>query len=191
MCSSRGASRAWGMTLSSVACPSAALRSTQVACLLTHRTRRLHSFTPVKLAKTILVPTDFSPRSRRALDYAVRLAGDLDAHLSLVHAAPLPEMMNWDGGWHIPYEFCALVEASARSQLDNTLSALRADDVSVTGQVVHGTPSGMIVQMAHSVRADLIVMGTEGRRFLARLLLGSVAESVMRSAPCPVLTVRS
>jgi nucleotide-binding universal stress UspA family protein len=134
---------------------------------------------------TILHPTDFSEHSAYALEMACALARDYGARIIVLHVEPLPVLAFGEGV--IPPDPENIREA-AREQLDRL----------VLGPMIHaenrfedGDPATVIVEVAHEVNADLIVMGTHGRRGLARLLLSSVAEQVGRQAPCPVLTVRT
>ena len=140
----------------------------------------------------ILVPTDFSATSDAALAHARRLAIQFGARIHLVHAfedpyaraafaaevyAPLPESMRDE------------MIRKVRQQLVERLT-FGAPPVDGTSEVVTGTTAESIVDYARFIDADLIVMGTHGRRGMAHLLLGSVAERVVRTASCPVLTVR-
>lgn len=139
------------------------------------------------LPKVILVPIDFSPHSEQALDYACEIAGKLGATVSMVHAiATLPSALQ-----------VALTEdiienlVKAHTEGLEKLAAARAGTASFGKLTVDvGDPRDLIVATARGVDADLIVMGTHGRRGLSRVVMGSVAEDVIRHAECPVLTVR-
>lgn len=135
--------------------------------------------------RTILYATDFSDRSAPALEVATALARDYAAELVIVHVTPPPVQAVSDGvmidlptGW---------VEASKAR-----LEAVVVADPSVRLSRRHsvGDAAEEILQVADDTEADLIVMGTHGRTGLSRFFVGSVAESVMRRAECPVLTVR-
>jgi nucleotide-binding universal stress UspA family protein len=141
----------------------------------------------------ILVPTDFSATSDAALAYARRLATWFGARIHLVHAfedpftraaftpevyAPLPASMRDE------------MIRNVRQQLVERLAA-ETPPVEGTSEVVTGTTAESIVDYARLIEADLIVLGTHGRGGMAHLLLGSVAERVVRTAPCPVLAVRA
>jgi nucleotide-binding universal stress UspA family protein len=135
--------------------------------------------------RTILHPTDFSEASRYALQLACALARDHGARLILLHAAELPTAVYGE----IP------LAMDAASYADELCEKLRQLPVSGLERVKHtvalGTdPVTETVRVAAETPCDLIVMGTHGRRGLRRALLGSVAEQVLRRAPCPVLTVR-
>jgi nucleotide-binding universal stress UspA family protein len=134
---------------------------------------------------TILHPTDFSDHSDFAFRLACALARDYKARLVLLHVIP-PPMVIYAGGpvpaetWPSPEE----VEKKLRH-----MEAL-VHGVRVESQVMEGDPVDRILLAADETHSDVIVMGTHGRTALARLLLGSVAESVLRKAPCPVLTAK-
>jgi nucleotide-binding universal stress UspA family protein len=140
----------------------------------------------------ILVPTDFSATSDEALAYAKRLAEQFQASLHLVHVfedpfasaafaaemyAPLPPSLRQD------------LLRSIEQQLDQRLAGDRAK-YNATVETIVGQPAKAIVNYAAAAGVDLIVMGTHGRGGVAHALLGSVAERVVRTAPCPVLTIR-
>jgi len=142
------------------------------------------------LPKTILVATDFSEHADQALEYAAGLAAKLGASLHLVHATAIPGFGAHDIG--LAYTQMAIDEMTkaARDTLDAQAARYR-DRVSIeSSRVELGDARDVIERVAEQIDADLIVMGTHGRRGLRRMLLGSVAESVVRSAPCPVLTIR-
>ena len=143
----------------------------------------------------ILVPTDFSEPSDAALEYATTLAGKLGASLHLLHVFEDPYL----SGGAFAAEMYAPVPADLReSLLDEAKLRLaeRIDTLDVarfhpTADVYTGPTARAITDYARDQNIDLIVMGTHGRGAMAHLLLGSVAERVVRSAGCPVLTVRS
>jgi len=134
--------------------------------------------------RTILHPTDFSENSAMALRLACTRARDHGARLVLLHVVP-PPLAVFEGGlvtepsWDYP-------------ELHQKLRDLATGDpqVATEAHVIEGDPATEIVRLAEKVPCDMVVMGTHGRRGLRRLLMGSVAESVLRSAPCPVLTVK-
>lgn len=135
--------------------------------------------------KKVLFPTDFSSSGDEALHYATSLARDWNAELILLHVEETPLAY---GGGELYY---GLPEPN-RSDLRRMLEALRPDDPDVPYEhrLITGEPAAAIVDFAKKERADLIVMGTHGRSGFTRLLMGSVAEAVMRKAPCPVLTIK-
>jgi len=135
---------------------------------------------------TILHPTDFSEHSQFAFRLACALARDYNARLVLLHVMQ-PPMVVYAGG-PVPAEMWPSAEEvqGHLHQLENDAHRVR-----VESQILEGDPVDMILRAAKETHSDLIVMGTHGRRALARLLVGSVAESVLRKSPCPVLTVRT
>ncbi|MBS1119387.1 MAG: Universal stress protein UspA [Deltaproteobacteria bacterium] len=143
------------------------------------------------LPKTILVPTDLSEGGEYALDYACELAAKLGATIHLLNVIGVP-------GLGVPELGVALTTTVIDEILfenQKALDALAASRRSIApiGQVLlkTGDARDLINQTAKELGADLIVMGTHGRRGISRALLGSVAETVVRSAPCAVLTVRA
>ena len=136
--------------------------------------------------KRVLIPTDFSETSTAAVNYGVDLAERYDASLHLVHVIeksaipPEPEfpLGIFEGQTVARERLVAVLNAAQRK-------AFRADVA-----VKIGHPSLEIVRYAKEHDIDLIVMGTHGRSGVSHLLMGSVAEKVVRNAPCPVLTVR-
>lgn len=132
---------------------------------------------------TILHPTDFSEHSEFAFRLACALARDYQARLVLLHVLP-PPMVVYAGG-PVPAETWPTVE-EAKEKLRQMEG--QAHRVRVESQVLEGDPVDMILRAAEETNSDVIVMGTHGRTALARLLMGSVAEDVLRKAPCPVLT---
>jgi nucleotide-binding universal stress UspA family protein len=134
---------------------------------------------------TILHPTDFSEHSEFAFRVASSLARDYNARLILLHVIP-PPMVIYAGG-PVPAETWPSVE-----EVKESLQKMegRTHHVRVESRVMEGDPVDMILRAAEETHSDVIVMGTHGRMALTRLLLGSVAESVIRKAPCPVLTAK-
>jgi len=138
--------------------------------------------------KKILVPTDFSEHSHKALLYGAELASKFGAELHLLHAVERVPVAYGEGAY-FPPETEAELEAAAASQLEE-LKASAANGVKVVRKVEHGHPFVETVRYAKENDIGLIVLGTHGRGAIAHMLLGSVAEKVVRKAPCPVLTVR-
>jgi nucleotide-binding universal stress UspA family protein len=142
----------------------------------------------------ILVPTDFSETADRALAYAKDLATRSGASLHLVHvytdpyaaAACAPEIYA-----SVPAEVRQRAVEEVRERLLERLDASEESRFHGSRGVVRGLTAPQIVDYAARQNIDLIVMGTHGRRGVAHLLLGSVAEHVVRTAGCPVLTVRA
>ena len=141
--------------------------------------------------RIILVATDFSQCADHALSYVADIAAKLDATLHLMHAVSIAA----SGIPEVGIAYASLMMESttkeARSALDARAAQYRQRVSMAPVRIEIGDPRDTIDRVAQLIGADLIVMGTHGRRGVRRLLLGSVAESVVRSAPCPVLTIRS
>jgi nucleotide-binding universal stress UspA family protein len=141
----------------------------------------------------ILVPTDFSPTSDIALQYAIDLSQPLGSSIHLLHviddssfSAAYPEGVYFP---EVP-EIRDRLRSDAEDQLKGAAARCASAGVPATTEVVNGLPARTIAQTAKTRATDLIVMGTHGRGAFAHLMLGSVAERVVRIAPCGVLTVR-
>lgn len=141
--------------------------------------------------KSILVSVDLAEGSDRVLDYAVDFATKLSARLTVLHVYNLPVYNFPDGSFVPTAEVASQVGDAARRQLDATVERLKGRGVEVTGILRSGPPPQEICTVATEVGADLILMGTHGRGALGRALLGSTANTVVRSAPVPVLTIRT
>lgn len=137
----------------------------------------------------ILVPTDGSAGVERAIEQAVSLAS---VHGASVHAvfvvntasfASLPMETSWEG-------VSDMLREDGEEALERVRAIAARHDVEVETALIEGTPSKEVVRYATEQGCDLIVMGTHGRGGIDRLLLGSVAERVVRGSPVPVLTVR-
>jgi nucleotide-binding universal stress UspA family protein len=140
----------------------------------------------------ILVPTDFSKYSEVALAYAAAFAEKFGAEIHLLHVVQ-------DVGVFVPDLVTAAppmvpsvdqLTAAARSALERIVKENKLDRFPVHLHVSQGTAFYEIIRMAREADADLIILGTHGRTGLKHVLMGSVAEKVVRKAPCPVLTVR-
>jgi nucleotide-binding universal stress UspA family protein len=140
--------------------------------------------------RTILVPVDFSDHSSAATDYAVDIAKVFGAKIHLLHAYHVPAQIAMPGEMVIPPDLRSGLRDSAARKMEKTSHKVSEGGVEVATTVVEGLPSQTIIDAAESMKADLIVMGTRGLSGLKHVLLGSVAERVLRLAPCPVLTVR-
>jgi nucleotide-binding universal stress UspA family protein len=140
----------------------------------------------------ILVPTDFSQSSANALTYGAAFATRFGAELYLLHVVQdlalfIPEAVMVTPPLLPPVEQFI---AAARAALERAIGDLAQPEVRIRPEVAEGAPFEEIVRFAKERNVDLIVMGTHGHTGLAHLFLGSVAEKVVRRAPCPVLTVR-
>jgi len=139
----------------------------------------------------IMVPTDFSDYSLRALPYAVGLAERFDARVQIVYVCE-PSLQVSDIAW-IGVDERVVDESHterARTSIHNLIADRVPDTVEATGHVLSGDPVEAIVGFAHEHGADLIVMATHGRGGLSHMLMGSVAEQIVRKASCPVLTLK-
>jgi nucleotide-binding universal stress UspA family protein len=140
--------------------------------------------------QTILVPTDFSSCSEAALTLATSLAKQLGGTVRLLHVFQLPFYVGWEDGpaaMAATSEFLGELKERAKEKLDAAVAECKAAGVEATAEQVEGAPHARVVDLSKDV--DLIVMGTHGRTGLPRLVLGSVAERVVRMAECPVITV--
>ena len=139
--------------------------------------------------KRILVPIDFSDCSKKALQYALPLAKEHEAALTLLYVVPPAYGAGEYGG--IDY---AQLEGSMKEGGEKELAKLAVDEVhgevSADALVRVGSPSQEIIETARSLPADLIVISTHGRTGLKHVFLGSVAERIVQRAPCPVFVVR-
>src|SRR5437660_6000450 len=138
----------------------------------------------------ILVPTDFSKHSENALKYAAAFAEKFDSELYLLHVVQdlalfVPEAITAAPPIMPPVEQIA---AAVREALDRIIDNHNLRRFTVHAEVREGSPFYEIVRFAKEQDIDLIIMGTHGRSGLVHVLMGSVAEKVVRRAPCPVLT---
>jgi universal stress protein A len=134
----------------------------------------------------ILVPTDFSPYSETAVHAALSLAAQVRGHILLLHV--IPNLVDsWSAALWITRE---RLEQGIQAEAEKRLGLAGAGGRTPTEQMaVWGDPASEICRVAQEQEVDLIVMGTHGRTGLTHLLLGSVAEQVIRHAPCPVLII--
>lgn len=137
--------------------------------------------------RRILCPVDFSPPSERALDFAIELGQRLGAEIHLVHVYQLPVYALPDGAMMAGPEFTTRVTTEMQRALTDLAEAKASANPET--HLVEGVPYREIVRMSEELGADLIVLGTHGRTGIRHLLLGSVAERVVRSAKVPVITV--
>ncbi|HVA78786.1 MAG TPA: universal stress protein [Candidatus Binataceae bacterium] len=131
----------------------------------------------------ILCPVDFDQNSLLALKLAIDLARERKATLYLLHVVPLPP------GPEVALPF-GKMEADARARLETIARENVGGRLRYEVDIMMGDPGLEVLQVAKRLPASLIVMATHGRKGLSHLLLGSVAERVIREAPCPVLTVK-
>jgi nucleotide-binding universal stress UspA family protein len=138
----------------------------------------------------ILVAVDFGEASQEALEVAIDLSIANDADLTLIHAWEIPAYA-YAGMAYLPTDLWSSIELAGKDQLASTLALVRKRVPSAQSVFASGEPARQVLDVADRVNADLIVMGTHGRRGVSRALLGSVAERVVRMSPVPVLSVRA
>ena len=144
----------------------------------------------IRLQK-ILLPTDFSNYSATATKYACELATKFDAELHLLHTLEhhLASTPAFGMGLALP-SYVNESKAAAEKSLGRVLDPKWSAGRTVIQSVVEGSPKVEIIRYARKQNIDLIVLATHGRTGLPHVIMGSVAETVVRTAPCPVLTVR-
>lgn len=142
----------------------------------------------MRALREVVVAHDFSSHADRALDVALGLAGPAGARIHLVHAGPAAPGRLEKNLW-IPEEVWDRVRVEDASRLDALRHRVEAAGLEVEVHQPVQPASEAIVELARSVDADLIVMGTRGNTGLKHVLLGSVAERTLRRAPCPVVAV--
>jgi nucleotide-binding universal stress UspA family protein len=141
--------------------------------------------------RRILCATDFSPASTRVYQYAVELASRLQAEIMLIHAYQIPAYTLPDGVVEVPVEVETGIRERLTKQLSDFASSVDAKGVKIEAKLFDGVPYVEITRAARDLNADLVIIGTHGRTGLAHLLLGSVAERVVRTCEVPVLTIRA
>jgi nucleotide-binding universal stress UspA family protein len=140
--------------------------------------------------QNILVPIDFDETSDHALKTAAALAATLGASITVLHTVEIPPYAYaYFGAALPPPDMLSLVEAAARKSLDQKLETVRATVPSATAILTTGVPWRQIIAGIEERKADLVVMGTHARRGVEHVLLGSVAEKIVRASSVPVLTV--
>ena len=139
----------------------------------------------------ILAPTDFSEYSKQAVASALELAKKFGAKLSILHVVELPP---YPVEGYVPPSltptFLEDLERQASQELAQVVPEAESAGVEVARLVAVGSPYRIIIDMAEAEQVDLIVMATAGRTGFSRLVMGSIAERVVRTASCPVLTTR-
>ena len=139
----------------------------------------------------ILAPTDFSDYSKKAVTSALALAKTYSARLTVLHVVELPP---YPIEGYVPFSvsssFMEDLERQATQDLAQLLPDAATAGVEVVRLVAVGTPYRKIIEVAEAEQVDLIVMATAGRTGFSHLVMGSIAERVVRTATCPVLTIR-
>jgi len=138
----------------------------------------------------ILVPVDFSPHAERALAYAADMARTFGAELHLLHCYQVGLGGVSPYAPVLPQHYGREIEAAAGRRLDEWSEGPAANGLTVHRHLSQRFPPEGIVATATEIRADVIVMGTRGLTGFKHVLLGSVTERTVRTAPCPVITVR-
>lgn len=142
------------------------------------------------LPQKILVASDFSDTARVAADWAAEFARALGAKLVVVHVFDMPVVGVPDAAFIVDAQTAARLSEQAQRGLDAEIARLRELGVEVEGLLRQGDARDVIPKAAESAGAGLVVVGSHGRRGLSRALLGSVAESIVRSSGVPVVVVR-
>ncbi len=141
------------------------------------------------LPRTILVASDFHEPASAALDWAIDLARPLAAQVIVAHVFDLPLVGLPDATLMVGPETAARLSDEAQAALDKELARVRDRGVAIDGVVRQGDPRDSIPALALSQPADLVVVGSHGRRGVMRALLGSVAEAILRRSTVPVVVV--
>ncbi|MBL9127087.1 MAG: universal stress protein [Verrucomicrobiales bacterium] len=139
--------------------------------------------------RKILVPVDFSPNSRKAVDYASAFARQFGAQLTYLHVV----QVNYAYGEFGAIDFTALereMRSGAEKELAGLVGAATQSGLQAESIVREGSPPKVIAEVARELDSDLLVISTHGYTGLRHVLMGSIAEHVVRYAPCPVLVVR-
>jgi nucleotide-binding universal stress UspA family protein len=142
------------------------------------------------LPRRILVPTDFGAAAERALDYALALADSLGAEVHVLYVAEIPTTIP-DSPWLVGTDVIGTIERAGRGALDDLAAAHPTRRARLVTHLKTGEARSEIQATARELGADLVCMGTHGRRGLRRALLGSVAEHVVRTSAVPVLTLKN
>ena len=140
--------------------------------------------------QNILVPFDFSEYSEKACSWAVAMAEKWGAHILLLHVVPRPSYPPTLMGTHFhAADFEAGLRAEAEEHARAVIEKIPHERAPIDARVMIGEPAWDICKIAEEEQYDMVVMGSHGRTGLGHMLLGSVAERVVRLSPCPVLVV--
>ncbi len=142
--------------------------------------------------RSILCPYDFSDCAEHALQYAVAFAQAHDAELRLLHVIEPPpySAVDFDAAAEMTQDPLTRMTNAARKELERVADRLRGELHTVHPELLTGPAFIRIIEYARDQETDLIILGTHGRSGLAHALVGSVAEKIVRKAPCPVMTVK-
>ena len=141
--------------------------------------------------KKILCPVDYSVSSSEAMKYAAHIAGEEGAKVYLLHVIDVRSYGHESPlDIEMPKPSSENLERIKKELVEDLFQEKGGKGVDVEGMVVMGKPVEEILKVAKEQEMDLIVMGTHGRTGIPHVIVGSVAENVVRKAPCPVLTVR-
>ena len=141
--------------------------------------------------RQILFPTDFSEHAEYAWPFALHFGQEFGAGVHLLHVVTPPQRLTEDYAIDFdPENFIGALTAEANASLDRLLQSAQGQSLVFHREVRVGVAFLQIIDYAHTHQIDLVVMATHGRTGLAHALIGSVAEKVVRKAPCPVLTIK-
>ena len=141
--------------------------------------------------RRILFPTDFSEHADHAWPFALYFAQEFGAEVHLVHVVtPPPPLVEGYSANFDPEQITSALTAEANASIDRLLKAVQGRNLTFQREIRVGVDFHEIINYARTRQIDLIVMATHGRTGLAHVLVGSVAEKVVRKAPCPVLTIK-
>ncbi len=139
----------------------------------------------------ILVPTDFSPAAETALDYALQIASKSGAKVYVLHAYQLPVVGFPDGVLLPTAEIATRIITYAQKELAACVARRKESSVEIVPILKQDDARAAVIAAAEDLSADLVIMGTHGRRGIAHALIGSVAEMVVRTSHVPVMTVHA
>jgi len=145
----------------------------------------------MNIPKKILVPTDFREPSTAALDYAVQLAQKLGAVVHVVHSYEFPVVGFPEGVLTVSAEMASRILDATQTALAKITTTYEQKGIKLETSIEQADPREGVLKAAQRTGADLIVMGTHGRRGISRALIGSVTEAIVRTSPIPVLTVHA
>jgi universal stress protein A len=140
--------------------------------------------------RNIIVPTDFSPHAEMALEHAIEFAKRFSAKIHLLHAYQVTLLITGPEQFVLPADLIESGREAARAQLEGLEKRLEQARVQYQSHLSPMAPVTAILELAESLPADLIVMGTRGLTGMKHVLVGSLAERTVRLASCPVMTVK-